>query len=136
MQRLLCQPKQVEHRATTPGLNQSQTDLVPDARLEVQTMPNGKELNREQVLRLHWCLPADDRQRATRQVAKPEPPQPDDRHQALHAADEELRQLPQLHHFERYNRPDHSGVQLRKRLMNIFVCICVCFENKKRIYLK
>lgn len=74
MQRLLLQPKQVEHRATTPGLNQSQTDLLPDARLEVQTMPNGKELHRQQVLRLHRRLPANDRQPAARQIAKLEPP--------------------------------------------------------------
>ena len=103
MQRLLFQPKQVEHRATTPGLNQSQTDLLPNARLEVQTMPNGKELRREQVLRLHRCLSPNNRQPAARQIAKPEPPEPDDRHQAVHAADQELRQLPQLHHFERYH---------------------------------
>lgn len=73
MQRLLCQPKQVEHRATTSGLDQSQTDLLPDARLEVQAMPHGKELHREQVLRLHRCLCANNRQPATRQTAKPEP---------------------------------------------------------------
>lgn len=66
MQRLLRQLKQVEHRTTTPGFNQSQTNLLPDARLEVQTMPNGKELHREQVLRLHRCLSANDWELATR----------------------------------------------------------------------
>ena len=113
MQCLLCQPQQIEHRATTPRFNQSQTDLLPDARLEVQTMPNGKELYREQVLRVHRRLSANDWQPVTRQTAKPEPLKPDDGHQALHAADEELRQLPQLRHFERYDRLNHLGLQLR-----------------------
>ena len=61
----------------------------------MHTVLNGKELDCQQILRLHRRLYPDDRQPTARQVKESKSLEPDDRHQALYAADAQLRQLPQ-----------------------------------------